>query len=40
MSIYLKTANLDSTILTYKIISDIRLGPVAVVDVRKGYYYL
>lgn len=36
MSTYLKTANLDSTILSYKIVSDTRLDQTAIVDVTQG----
>ena len=36
MSTYLKTANLDNTVLSYKIIEDIRLDQTAIVDVTQG----
>tara|TARA_R110001583_G_scaffold195040_1_gene368616 strand:+ start:71 stop:463 length:393 start_codon:yes stop_codon:yes gene_type:complete len=36
MSTYLKTANLDSSILTYKIVEDIRLDQTAIVDVTQS----
>ena len=36
MSTYLKTANISSTILTYKIIQDTRLSQVAIIDVTQG----
>ena len=36
MSAQLKTANLDSTILSYKIIEDTRLDQTAIVDVTQG----
>lgn len=36
MSSDLKTANFDSTVLAYKIIDDIKLANVAVVDVTQG----
>jgi hypothetical protein len=36
MSTYLKTANLDSSIIGYKIIEDIRLDQTAIVDVTQG----
>lgn len=36
MSAQLKTANLDSTVLTYKIVEDTRLDQTAIVDVTQG----
>jgi|TARA_R100000149_G_scaffold64986_1_gene38162 hypothetical protein len=36
MSNQLKTANLDSSVLSYKIIQDTQLGPDAIVDVTQG----
>tara|TARA_R100001126_G_C4822300_1_gene147358 strand:+ start:85 stop:471 length:387 start_codon:yes stop_codon:yes gene_type:complete len=36
MSTYLKTADLDASILTYKIVEDSRLAEVAIVDVTQG----
>jgi len=36
MSTYLKTANLDSSILSYKIVEDIRLDQTAITDVTQS----
>jgi hypothetical protein len=36
MSAYLKTANLDNSILKYKIVEDLRLDQTAIVDVTQG----
>ena len=36
MSTYLKTANLDKSVLTYKIVDDARVDNTAIIDVTQG----